>query len=92
MFLLFQFKTYLYGKLEEKSMVEKKKQALKKKKKKRKGKETVQINTTWKKSSNLLKLTLFKMCCVYSFFLKKATVCSENMEKHDIYIYIYISS
>ena len=30
------------------------------------------------------------MCCVYSFFLKKATVCSENMEKHDIYIYIYI--
>ena len=82
-------------------MVEKKKQALKKKKKrkgkkkikhsvyKRKGKETVQINTTWKKSSNLLKLTLFKMCCVYSFFLKKATVCSENMEKHDIYIYIY---
>ena len=27
------------------------------------------------------------MCCVYSFFLKKATVCSGNMEKHDVYIY-----
>ena len=39
-----------------------------------------------KKSSNLRKLTLFEICCVYSFFLKKATVCSgytENM----LYIY-----
>ena len=31
------------------------------------------------------------MCCVYSFFLKKATVCSGNMEKHDIYIYIILN-
>ena len=51
------------------------------------GEKKTSLKDNKKKSSNLLKLTLFKMCCVYSFFLKKATVCSGNMEKHDIYIY-----